>query len=540
MKAFSRMITPQYRLIWLCAILFSALFNWAFFKHFTQAFPINDGNTGFLISVCVFLVAAHALVFSLLGGRLFTKIVLSLGFFIGASAAYFSWTYGVVIDKTMLQNMLETDSAEAFGLLSVELIFVIVAGAVLPTFLIFRSSINYQSILLESRAKILSIILAIFIILLSMVPFSANYASFFREYKSVRFYSAPLFPIYSAGKYFKHNHKDLLKPASEMLNLASDAKVVHANKNKHNLIILIVGETGRADHFSLNGYSRETNPLLSKRKGVISFSDMTSCGTSTAVSVPCMFSPDKRKDFNSKSIYDELNALDALKANNVAILWRDNNSSSKGVAERVEYQGYRSSKLNTICDPECRDTGMLVGLDDYVKQHSNQDIVVVLHSMGSHGPEYYKRYPAKFEKFTPVCKSNQLEKCSSEKIINAYDNTILFTDYFIDQSINWLDNYSTQYETALLYMSDHGESLGEDDIYLHGMPYAFAPKVQKHVAALAWLNDSSPFKYEDVVKNKDMAFSQDNYYCSVLSLLEVQTTECANKDSIFFKRPTAQ
>ncbi|CAM3064975.1 phosphoethanolamine transferase [Vibrio rarus] len=540
MKILTRLITPQYRLIWLCAVLFSALFNFAFFKHFIKAFPLSQGNTAFVISVAIFLVAAHALVFSLLGGRLFTKIVLILGFFIGASAAYFSWTYGVVIDTTMLQNMWQTDTAEAFGLLSIKLVLVMLIGAVLPAYLIGKTSLNYQSIWLEIRAKALSIVLALFIIVLALLPFSANYASFFREYKSVRFYSAPLFPIYSFSKFFKTAHKDLLKPAEQMINVVPDAKIEHKNSNKHSLIVLIVGETGRADHFSLNGYHRPTNPQLSQRKGVISFSHMTSCGTSTAVSVPCMFSSDPRRDFDSKSIYNKLNVLDTLKENNVAVLWRDNNSSSKGVAERVEYQSYKSSDLNTICNPECRDTGMLVGLDDYVKQHAKQDIVVVLHSMGSHGPEYYKRYPEKFAQFAPVCKSNQLDKCSSEQIINAYDNTILFTDHFIDQSIDWLDTYSGQYETALLYISDHGESLGEDDIYLHGMPYAFAPEVQKHVAAIAWLNDSSPFKYQDVVKNKDLPFSQDNFYCSVLSLLEVNTHHCSHNDSIFFTQENTQ
>ncbi|MPW36143.1 phosphoethanolamine transferase [Vibrio sp. B1Z05] len=536
MKVLARMITPQYRLIWGCALLFSALFNLSFFKHFMDAFPIADGNSGFVISAGVLLVAVHALFFSLLGGRFFTKALLILGFFIGASAAYFSWTYGVVVDKTMLQNMIQTDTAEAFGLLSTQLVIVMVIFAVVPALFIYKVSLNYRSLFVESRAKLISILLSVVIILLTLLAYSANYASFFREYKSVRYYSAPLFPIYSAGKYFKGDHKDLLKPADQMQNVAPDAKIVHKVKDTHELIVLIVGETGRADHFSLNGYPRETNPLLSKRKGVISFSKMTSCGTSTAVSVPCMFSSDTRTQFSSKSIYNKLNALDTLKDNNVAVLWRDNNSSSKGVAERVEYQSFKSPDTNTICDPECRDTGMLVGLDDYVSQHPNQDIVVVLHSMGSHGPEYYKRYPARFEKYTPVCKGNQLNKCSSEEIINAYDNTMLFTDYFIDQSIDWLDTYSKQYRTALLYISDHGESLGEDDIYLHGMPYAFAPEVQKHVAAITWLNDSSPFKYKDVVKNKDLPFSQDNFYCSVLSLLEVQTETCPHEASIFMNK----
>lgn len=459
--------------------------------------------------------------------------MLSLGFLIGAGAAYFSWTYGIVVDTVMLQNILETDTGEAFGLFSIELVAAMIIGALLPIYLVWKAPVGYQNFWRESRAKLFSMTFALLIIAIALVPFSANYASFFREYKHVRYYSAPLFPIYSAGKYIAKANAKPHPTKDQMEVVAADAKVVHPDK-KHDLIVLIVGETGRWDHFGLNGYERDTNPRLSKRKGVISFTHMTSCGTSTAVSVPCMFSSDPRSDFNGDSIYYKLNALDTLKENNVAVLWRDNNSSSKGVAERVDYQSFRSSDINTVCDPECRDTGMLVGLDNYVEQHPDQDVVVVLHALGSHGPEYYKRYPAAFEKFKPVCKSNQLASCSHEEIVNAYDNTMLFNDFFIDKSIAWLENYSNDYHTALFYVADHGESLGENDVYLHGMPFAFAPESQKHVGAIAWVNEGSEYKYEDVVKNKDVPFSQDNFYCSVLSLLDVETSICGHEQSVFY------
>ena len=166
------------------------------------------------------------------------------------------------------------------------------------------------------------------------------------------------------------------------------------------LVIVVVGETARADHFALNGYPRPTNPRLAGESQLISFNNVSSCGTSTAISVPCMFAFNDRRSFDvDESRYLE-NALDVIARAGVDVLWRDNNSSSKGVADRVEYQDYKSRELNPVCDEECRDIGMLQGLQAYIDSRP-KDVLIVLHQMGSHGPAYYKRYPPEFEKFTP-------------------------------------------------------------------------------------------------------------------------------------------
>ena len=210
----------------------------------------------------------------------------------------------------------------------------------------------------------------------------------------------------------------------------------------------------------------------------------------------------------------------------VAILWRDNNSDSKGVALRVDYEDFQTPKTNSICDEECRDEGMLVGLEDYIEKNRGKNILIVLHQMGNHGPAYYKRYPKEFEKFTPVCKTNQLENCTQEEISNAYDNAILYTDYFLSKAINFLKKYSKTHEAGLLYVSDHGESLGENGIYLHGMPYAIAPKAQTHVPSLIWLDDGQMAHEYDINKikqNKDKEYSHDNLFDTLLGLFEVKT-----------------
>jgi lipid A ethanolaminephosphotransferase len=137
---------------------------------------------------------------------------------------------------------------------------------------------------------------------------------------------------------------------------------------------------------------------------------------------------------------------------------------------------------------ECYDEILLHGLQDYLdRQH--RDTVIVLHMKGSHGPAYFKRYPSAFEFFTPACASIQLDRCSRQEIVNAYDNTLRYTDHVLSQTIDLLRANAQRFDTAMLYVSDHGESLGENGLYLHGLPYAFAPQEQTHVPMLLWFSD---------------------------------------------------
>jgi len=290
--------------------------------------------------------------------------------------------------------------------------------------------------------------------------------------------------------------------------------------------LYVVGEAARADHFELNGYQRETNPLL-KQEDIINLSNVSSCGTSTAESVPCMFSIYTKDQYSYKKGITTENVLDVLKhTKKIAILWRDNNSDSKGVALRVPYQDFKTPKNNTICtDGECRDIGMLQGLDDFIKKNKGKDILIVLHQMGNHGPAYYKRYPKKFEKFKPTCKTNELEKCTQQEIINAYDNAILYTDYFLDNVIKFLKKYDKTYDTAMIYMADHGESLGENGVYLHGLPYFMAPNAQTHIGAIIWLGKGmkKEIDIQSLKAKSKKHFSQDNLFHTLLGIFQVQT-----------------
>ena len=213
-----------------------------------------------------------------------------------------------------------------------------------------------------------------------------------------------------------------------------------------------------------------------------------------------------------------------MKRAGVSILWRDNNSSSKHVADRVEYEVYLTNKTNPVCDVECRDEGMLSGLQDYIDRHPLGDILIVLHQMGNHGPAYYKRYPPAFEKFTPVCKTNDLGACSREEIVNAYDNAILYTDFFLSKVVELLKQNDDRFETAMLYVSDHGESLGENGLYLHGLPYFLAPDAQKHVPFVMWFGHNfDPQSLSSIQAKRIEQLSHDNIFSTLLGLFELQT-----------------
>jgi lipid A ethanolaminephosphotransferase len=202
------------------------------------------------------------------------------------------------------------------------------------------------------------------------------------------------------------------------------------------------------------------------------------------------------------------------------VLWRDNNSSSKGVAERVAFEDFRSPEVNPECDIECRDVGMLNDLQAYIDAQDS-DILIVLHQMGNHGPAYYKRYPSEFEKFTPTCKSEELSSCTDAEIGNSYDNAILYTDYFLSQVIALLKTNTPRFETAMLYIGDHGESLGENGLYLHGMPYMLAPVEQTAVPMIVWAGDSSDVDAGGSLAIKDGVNNHDGLAHTLLAMFEV-------------------
>jgi lipid A ethanolaminephosphotransferase len=238
-----------------------------------------------------------------------------------------------------------------------------------------------------------------------------------------------------------------------------------------------------------------------------------------------MFSDLGRANFDTEAALTRDNALDVLARTGVSVLWRDNNSSSKGVADRVAYEDFKSPSHNPMCeDGECRDDGLLHGLQDYIDSQTG-DIFIVLHQMGNHGPAYYKRYPKEFERFTPICATSDLGSCTSEELINTYDNAILYTDHFLSKVIQLLKANDGRFETAMFYLSDHGESLGEYGLYLHGAPYALAPEAQKHVPAVMWIGDgmNRDIVQSSLAERSRRQWTHDNVFSTLLGFFEVKS-----------------
>ena len=514
------LVLSRTNLIHLVTLFLVLFYNIALFRRFVEVYPVSAIHLLYLFSIALVLAAVIEILLNLLCFWRGTRIVLIVILMVSAMASYFMDTYNTVLDTTMIGNIFQTNAQEAGDLFNFKLLLYFVLLGLLPSLYIYKVKIEYQSLNKELLGSIKVLLIAMVVISSQLFLFSKFYSSFLREHKDVRVYANPAMYIYSFTSYLTSG----LDSGDQILAaLGMDANIP-ASDIQRELVIIVVGETARADKFSLNGYQRKTNPLLEKEQ-VYSFYNFQSCGTSTAVSVPCMFSYLSTDDFSVDKGNRTENLLDVLKHAGANILWRDNNSDSKNVALRVPYEDFKSPEKNPVCDVECRDIGMLDGLQEYIDSKNNGDIVVVLHQMGNHGPAYYQRYPQSFEKFKPACNTNLLENCSAEKITNAYDNAILYTDYFLSETIQLLKKNSDKFETAMVYISDHGESLGEKGVYLHGLPNFMAPDTQRNVGAILWFGESyDDIDRESLVKKAGDAYSHDYLFHTVLGLLEVRSS----------------
>ncbi|WP_339674119.1 phosphoethanolamine--lipid A transferase [Dasania marina] len=502
--------------------------NHVFFEKLLVIYPLAE-NMGFILSVGLLLFFILVLFIAVLSLLLPVRWVCSLFLLTAAVAGFYMDRFGITFDDVMLQNIVETDVSEAADLFSYGLILYVLVLGVFPVIglwlLKFTPSLWWR----ELRYGLQTALVSIFAMVLCIVSFSDVYAVFSHEHKNLRYYSNPSYAIYSLGKFIASYSKTVT--VTEIKTTSPNADIADTDTG-HELIIMVVGETARRDRFSLNGYARNTNPELSKESRLVSYSHISACGTSTAVSVPCMFSMLDRDDYSRSAASGMENVLDVLARVGVNVLWRDNNSGSKGVADRIPFEDFSDKARNPVCDVECRDVGMLQGLQEYIDAQ-NGDILIVLHQMGNHGPAYYKRYPAEFERFTPACHSAELGQCSDEEINNAYDNAILYTDYFLAKAIALLKANTPNYETALLYVSDHGESLGENGLYLHGMPYLIAPAEQIEVPVIAWVGESSDVDISSALELKDVSNSHDAVCHALLDLFEVDSASVSNGPSLF-------
>ena len=455
-----------------------------------------------------------------------------------ASISYFMDAYNIMIDKSMVQNAFETDAREVSELVTAGLVLTLVIKGLLPAAIIFAIRIKRRPLIQELKAGILAAIASLILAMLVIGSFYKDFSLIFRENRQIRYLITPTNYLYYSLRHLSGAYTPQDKP---LTTIAEDAAVnprwTAIDGQKPLLTMVIVGETARAQNFSLNGYVRKTNPVLANLD-VINFSNVTACGTSTAISVPCMFSDKPRDGFDVDNARFRENLMDIFKRVGFNLHWRENNSGCKGVCERIPTFKQIDFSASRWCEGvDCFDEAMLYQLDKALKPNK-QNTVLTLHQLGSHGPAYNKRYPKGFEQFSPVCEQRDVSTCSREEISNGYDNSILYTDYLIGEAINFLKRHADRYDTNLIYVSDHGESLGENGLYLHGLPWFLAPAEQTQVPMVAWFSENYANRFaldrECINKRAVQPASHDNLFHSLLGLMGVETT-AYNKNLDLFK-----
>lgn len=487
--------------------------------------PASLHSTLFALSIPLVLFCAWVIIFSLTALPWLRKPVIALLLLGCAASNYFLYTYGAIIDQNMIVNVFETTRQEAGALITPQLLLAGILTGAVPAIILIATRILPGRWWSTFLLRALAIVASITVIILMAAAFYKDYASLFRNHKDVVKMVTPPNYISAISKY---THTRWFSGDTALIRQGEDARQVPRTtaQQKKNVVILVIGEASRAQNYGLEGYPRDTTPELGKRP-LYWFHNATSCGTETAVSLPCLFSGMPRKNYDADVAHHKEGLLDVMAHAGINVLWRDNDGGCKGACDRIPHTDMTQWNLDAFChDGICLDDALLYRLDA-VLDGVRQDSVIVLHLMGSHGPAYYQRYPEKFRRFTPTCDTNQIQTCSQDALINTYDNSVLYTDDVLNRTIDLLQQ-RTGLNTALVYLSDHGESLGEKGLYLHGAPWMLAPEQQTHIPFMFWLSEgyTRDHHIDSACLAKDTlqtAVSQDNVFSTLLGMMNIQT-----------------
>lgn len=490
----------------------------------TKAFTYFD-ETRPVIILAVGLIALASAIFVALSFKYITKPLLIFMVIAAAAASWFMDGFGTIIDREMVRNAVQTTPAEAGHLVTFGFIKHIILFAVIPVGLLLWVRIEHKTFWRKLKTNLALIVVLLAITAAAGLSEARTISTTSRAHHDLLQTLNPFSPIVQVSRYFIGTAKDR-NIVVEKRGLDAKINAPATASAKPRVLIVVAGETARAENFSLNGYDRDTNPELSKLD-ITYFPHATSCGTATAVSIPCMFSLYDRSDYSYEKGISTENLMDILSHAGVTTQWWENNTGSKGVADRIPFRSFSEENDPRFCvNHECLDEVMIDNLDTWLDSVKG-DAVLVVHQLGSHGPAYYQRYTDTFRRFTPDCRTEELGNCSREEIVNAYDNTILQTDHFLATIIGKLKAREDRLATSMLYMSDHGESLGERGIYLHGAPYFIAPSQQTHIPFVLWLGSETRQTVDAgcLQKKTGEDVSQDNLFSTVLGLMYVTTKE---------------
>jgi lipid A ethanolaminephosphotransferase len=516
------------QLLVLVALFITTTQNLSFWREATALLPAERDSQealflgGLFVAVWAWLV----IVLSVFSARFILKPALIVLVLVSAVCSYFMDTFHVVIDEVMVTNVLQTDARETSDLLGLRFFLHFALMGVVPAVLIARVRVRYGRFGRESLRRVVLVVLAFLALIGAVLPNYKTFTLWAREHHHLRMYMNPTHALYSV---YRHAEHSLRGPAQHALAvIGEDARLVPADSGRPRVVILVVGEAARAASFQLDGYARPTNPELGRIPGLLNYPRVYSCGTSTAVSLPCMFSPLGRAAFKRSEAASRENLLDVLQRAGVDVLWRDANSGCKGICARVVTENLAATRGNPLCqDGACFDEILLQDLAGRLARRGRSQFVV-LHQQGSHGPAYYKRYPEAYRRFLPECaQEDQVQTCPREHIVNTYDNTILYTDHVLAQVIALLKSREAEFDSVMVYASDHGESLGENGIYLHGLPYVLAPDEQKHIPFLVWFSRGAPEAQRldpaCIAARRTEEYSHDNLFDTALGLMGVRT-----------------
>ncbi|MCP5015353.1 MAG: phosphoethanolamine--lipid A transferase [Ketobacter sp.] len=509
------------------AIYMTVAFNQSFFHALVaahQAPPLQQALFIFSSGVMVFAVAL--IMISLLAFRSTFKLWLILLLLSGSMAGYFMDHYHAIINREMIQNLMQTDWEETRELLNFPFLSHFFLFGIIPAILVALIPVRQSAWLTNTGRQLGAIVLSVALFLVLVFASYQDYASVFRNNRQLRYIVAPSGYLYSLTTYAQKSLKSNNTPFEHLGEDAHKGNHWANLSDRKHVLIMVVGETARAQNFSLGDYARETNPMLSQ-ESLFYFNNVSACGTSTAVSVPCLFSFYDRAHYDGDRIKHSDNLLDILQYAGVDVLWRDNNSGCKGVCDRVNQEDMSTNADPNLCNShECFDMVLLKDLEARIDALTDGGIII-LHQKGSHGPGYFLRSPEAFKHFTPECHSSELQQCSQTEISNAYDNTIVYTDYVLSQVIAFLKQHENRYNGAMMYVSDHGESLSEGNLYLHGIPYSIAPEEQTHIPLLLWLSnhyaEEMGIDKSCLEQQTGIEYSHDNVFDTVLDLMDVDT-----------------
>ncbi|WP_272955851.1 phosphoethanolamine transferase [Agrobacterium larrymoorei] len=494
---------------------------WAKVDSYLSPYPVA------IYALYIAMIALFSAVLIFFSAKYVMKPVFMILIGIAAVSSWFMDRFGAVIDSDMVRNAFETTTNEAGNLITPAFLLHLVLYGLLPMIVLMVVRVRHHNILGKLFWNTVSVLACLVVVGAIGAANSKTFTTAVRQHKDIVKSLNPVTPISSTIHYFSQVDKEAKLTVTPT---GQDAKILPAlgGVTKPRVTIIVAGETARAANFSLNGYQRETNPEL-KTRDVVYFPSTVSCGTATAISIPCMFSRFPRTEYSHSKALSNENVLDVLVHAGVDARWWDNNTGSKNVADRIPYFDLTSTRDPQFCPSgECRDDIFLDRLDSWLNQVT-KDSVIVLHQLGSHGPTYHDRYTDAFRKFTPDCRTAELANCKDAEIVNSYDNTILYTDHFLSSIIDKLKARKDKLATGMIYASDHGESLGENGLYLHGAPYMLAPAEQTHVPFLVWFdNDFAKSMGLDKAclanQAKAGGKSHDNFFHSILGMMNISTS----------------